>query len=139
MSKQNTNPILSLSAGEILLYLIIIPFAFTGTIHIISSQSEEISLSDEIRFVGEMSAARSYLLNVENVRKHLLFRTEQNRYQKFAETNHHFNYSLPILGERLMKVIKTKEEASFNEETDKIETVRFPDHLVQIHLVGRRI
>lgn len=123
MGKQDSNPILCLSTGEILLYLIFIPFAFTGTIHFISSQSEEVSLSEEIRFVGEMSAARSYLLNVENVRQHMLFKTDSANYLKFAETNHQFNYTLPILGERLMKVIKTKEEVSFNEATDRLETV----------------
>lgn len=125
MSKQSSNPISSLTGTEILLYLIIIPFAFTATLHIISSQSEEIILSENTRFKADLSAARVYLLDMEKMRHHFLFSTTDDKYTKFANTNHHFNYTLPVLGERLMKVIRTKEEVSFNEETDKIETVDF--------------
>lgn len=123
MSKPDRNPISSLSGSEIFLYLLVLPFAFTATLHIISSQSEEIALSEQTRFKGELSAARVYLLDMEKIRHHLLFSTTDDKYIKFANTNHHFNYTLPVLGERLMKVIRTKEEVSYNEETDKIETV----------------
>jgi hypothetical protein len=123
MSKKVENPIISLSAFDIVLYLVILPFCFTGTMHVISSQSDELFLSESTRFIGDMSAARSYLLDMEKVKSHLLFRLTPDKYTKFAQTNHHFNYSLPILGQRLMKVIRIKEELSYNEESDKIETV----------------
>jgi hypothetical protein len=106
-----------LSFLDVALYLFLIPLAFTASLHFMehNNRSPEVRLEALAR--TEMSKLKYLIADSAEVRKHLAFYSPENKYVGISQTNEAFNYSLPVLGLRQLKIIKGKEDNIFRSAT----------------------
>ena len=109
----------NLPASTVLLYLFLMPLAFTASLHYLDSKHSTLELKRSDNPIGDMSRFKYLMADIEEIRKTLLFYSPDNQYIPISKTNHAFNYSLPVLGQREMKVIKGKEENLFRSANEQ--------------------
>lgn len=128
MSTEDTG---SLPRFSVLLYLFLMPLAFTASLHYMEASHKLLEVRVEQKAKGDMSRFKYLLADSYEVRKHLLFYSPENKYTEISKTNEAFNYTLPVLGHREMKFIKGKEENLFRSATHQQYIVRIanPGHL----------
>jgi hypothetical protein len=106
-----------LSLLDVMLYLFLIPLAFTASLHYMEYNNRSPEVTFEARARTEMSKLKYLLADSEEIRKYLLFYSPENEYKPISQTNMAYNYSLPVLGQRTMKIIKGKEDNIFKSAT----------------------
>lgn len=130
-------PMMKMSAAEVAFFLLFIPFAFTFAVHYVSSKNDSFSTKREAQIVAGLGAVEAFLSNTERMKTVLPFFSPDNQYKKSSLNSEIYNYSLPILGQRVVKIVKSKEETRFLSQDQKMHLV-LVSHLVQIqHFVGR--
>lgn len=130
MAKIQTHRADGLSAAEVALYLFLMPLAFTASLHYLEWQGKSLELQVESRVRGDFSRFKYLLADSAEVRKHLLFYPPDAAYTPISKTNEAFNFTMPVLGRREMKIIKGKEESIFRSAEHQQYTVTSADQVV---------
>lgn len=113
MSNSERSKADSLSGTQVALYLFIMPLLFTASLHYLESQNKSLELRTSENYKADFSRLKYVLADSKEVKKHLMFYSPDTEYKRASKTLETFNYSLPLLGQREMKIIKGKEDNLF--------------------------
>ena len=128
--------VMKMSAAEVAFFLFIIPLAFSFAVHYVSSKNDSFSTKREVQIVTGLGAVEAFLSNTEKMKTVLPFFSPDNRYKKSSLNSEVYNYSFPIIGQREIKIVKSKEETRYLSQDQKLHLVAVY-HLVQIqHFTG---
>ncbi len=123
MAESTHDNIAKISRLEVLFYLLLIPLSFTYAVHFIDSKNAEVSSYKEAILSLDSTKLNTYATDFRVFRELLPFYKQDNKYTKTSDTNEGFNYTIPILGTREMKIIKAKEEMKYIAQGEKVQTV----------------
>ena len=123
ISDPKLNTQTKIGMGNLIFSLFILPLSFTFGIHYINSRQYLFTSSHEIVMKGSPEKAFEIISDFKEYRKHLMFCSPDTVFTQISKTNESFDYYAPLLGNRPMKIIKTKEEVTRPTKDMKIHTV----------------
>jgi hypothetical protein len=117
----------SLPFSSVVFYLAMIPLFFVGSLHYMECKNKSLVHQLEAKVNTDMTTVKYLLANSAELRKHLPFYSEDNKYTAVTITNDAFNYTLPLLGQKEFKLIKGKEENIFKSPQESLYSVNYVD------------
>lgn len=108
---------------KIFVYLVILPLIYSAGLHYMNSMNGLIVLQVEGKARTEMDRVKYLLADSTEIRKLLLFYDSSNQYTAISKTNEKFAYSLPVLGQRELNIIKGKENNIFRSANEQMYEV----------------
>lgn len=116
-------PAMKMTAAEVAFFLFFIPFVFSFAVHYVSSKNDSFSTKREMQLVTGLGAVEAFLSDTEKMKTVLPFFSPDNQYKKSSLKSEIFNYSFPIIGQREIKFVKSKEETRFLSQNEKLHLV----------------
>lgn len=126
MSKQEKDSLMRMNPVETIFFLLLIPLAFTFTIHYLSSVNQSYNLRKEISVVRTNNNLAEYVKDEHSMRKIMLFYSPKSQDKKTTKNSVTYPYDFPLIGQREVKFLKSKEETRLASQEEMLHTVIDP-------------
>lgn len=117
--------VMKMSAAEVVFFLVFIPLGFTFAVHYVASKNDSFATKREARIVTGLGSVEAFLASPEKMKTVLNFYSPDNRYRKASQNSEVYDYSFPIVGQRQVRIVKSKEETRYLSPDEKLHLVAF--------------
>lgn len=113
----------TLPSSSVIFYLLLVPLFFAGSLHYMESKNKSQVYSIDVKVNTDITTLKYLLHDSQETRKCLPFYSQDAVYTPVSPSVDLFNYSLPLLGLREIRIIKGKEENIFKSPEESLYSV----------------